>query len=278
VLNLALTALLAGGDARLGLTDIGQLTTISIDDLRAVVAPQIESGPLALGLVGDFDPEVAIAAVASSLGALPPRSVRREPSSVGTPLAFVAEPALRTLTHSGKADQGAVALSWQTDDGDDLRDDLTRDLLAEVMGLRLTEVLREELGTTYSPVSYSFSQRTFPGFGYLTAYATVPPEAMDSAAGVIRDIAAELAAKPVDGDLLDRARNPIRTRYERAETQNGSWLGVVAGAQSDPVKVDRWRARKGVLDNVTPADIQAAAQHYLAGKAAVEIRVVPPTK
>lgn len=278
VLNLALTALLAGGDARLGLTEIGQLTAISIDDLRAVVAPQLESGPLALGLVGDFDPEAAIAAVASSLGALPARSVRREPSPVATPLTFVPEPALRTLTHSGKADQGAVALSWQTDDGDDLRDDLTRDLLAEVMALRLTEVLREELGTTYSPVSSSFSQRTFPGFGYITAYATVPPEAMDAAAGVIRDIAAELAANPVDADRLDRARNPIRTRYERAETQNGSWLGVVAGAQSDPVKLDQWRARKGVLDAVTPADIQAAAKRYLAGKAAVEVRVVPQTR
>jgi zinc protease len=190
----------------------------------------------------------------------------------------VPEPALRTLTHFGKPDQGVVALGWQTDDGDDLRDVLTRDLLAGVMGLRLTEVLREELGTTYSPVSYSFSQRTFPGFGYLTAYAAVPPEAMDPAAEVIRDIAGELAANPVEADLLDRARNPIRTRYERAETQNGSWLGVVASAQSDPLELDQWRARKAVLDAVTPADIQAAAQRYLAGNTPVEVRVVPQTK
>ena len=278
LLNLALAALLAGGDARLGLTDLDQLKAASIDDLRAVIAPQLENGSLALGLVGDFDPDAAIAAVAGSLGALPTRADRREPSLVAIPLAFAPEPALHTLTHTGKPDQGAVALNWQTDDGDDLRDDLTRDLLAEVMGLRLTEVLREELGTTYSPVSTSYSQRTFPGFGYITAYATVPPEAMDTAAGVIRKIAAELVAKPIDADLLDRARNPIRTRYERAENQNGSWLGVVASAQSDPVELDQWRTRKSALDAVTPADIQAAAQRYLAGKMPVEVRVVPQTK
>lgn len=176
VLGLALTALLAGGDARLGLTDMGQLTAVSLDDLRNVVAPQLESGSLALGLVGDFDPEAAIAAVASSLGALPARSNRREPSPGLAPLTFVSEPAVRILTHSGKADQGALALGWHTDDGNDLRDELTRDLLAEVVDLRLTEVLREQLGTTYSPVSYSYSQRTFTGFGFLAALATVPPE------------------------------------------------------------------------------------------------------
>jgi zinc protease len=278
VLNLALPALFAGGDARLGLTDFDQFNAVSLNDLRVVIGPQLESGPLALGLVGDFDADAAIAAVAASLGALPARPDRREPSTVATPLAFASEPALHTLIHTGKPDQGAIALGWQTDDGDDLRDDLTRDVLAEVIDLRLTEVLREELGTTYSPVSISFSQRTFPGFGYLTAYATVPPEAMDSAAKVIRDIAAELATKPVDADLLERARNPIRTSYDRAESQNGSWLGVVAGAQSDPAALDRWRSRKGILDGMTPADIQSAARRYLAGKPPVEIRVVPQTK
>lgn len=101
---------------------------------------------------------------------------------------------------------------------------------------------------------------------------------MDTAAEVIRDIAAELAAKPIESDLLDRARNPIRTLYERAETQNSSWLGVVAGAQSDPAELDQWRSRKDILDGMTPADIQAAAQRYLAGKPPVEIRVVPQTR
>ncbi len=277
VLNLAMASVFAGGDARLGLADIGALGGVTLDDLRSAVAPQLESGALALGLVGDFDADAAIKAVGASLGALPARKMRGDIAAPAASPAFVAEPALRTLTHTGAADQGAVALGWATTDGNDLRDDLTRDLLAEVMGLRLNEVLREELGTTYSPVAMSYSQQTYPGFGYLTAFATVPPEAMDAAAKVMRDIAAELAAKPVAADLLERARNPVRARFDRAETQNTSWLGLVTDAQSDPAALDRRRQRKGVLDAVTPADIQAAATRYLTGKA-VEIRVVPQAK
>lgn len=275
VLNLAMTAAFAGDDARLGLTDIGQLANVTLDDLREVVAPQLETGSLALALVGDFDPDAAIAAVAGSLGALPARSPRRAPGAVSAPPVFTGEPSLRTLTHTGSADQGAVALGWQTDDADDQRDDLTRDLLAEVMNLRLTEVLREELGTTYSPVALSYSQRTYQGLGYLAAIATVPPQAMEAAAGVMRDIAAELAATPVNADLLERARNPVRARIDRAETQNTGWIGVVASAQSDPAVLDRRRTRRSLLDAVTPADIHTAAKRYLEGKAPVELRVVP---
>lgn len=151
----------------------------------------------------------------------------------------------------------------------------TRDLLAAVMTLRLTEKLREELGATYSPEAISFSNINLKGFGYLAAYATVRPEAMDNTAAAIRDIAAELAAQPPAADLLERARNPIRSDFEQAETQNGGWIAYVAEAQSDPSLLDRWRKRLATLDAITPAEVQAAAQRYLAGTVPVELRVVP---
>ncbi|MBU0670452.1 MAG: insulinase family protein [Alphaproteobacteria bacterium] len=113
-------ATLAGDDARLGLTDASQLTQVSLDDLRAAVAPQLAQGPLALGLVGDLDPEAAIAAVAATLGTLPQRAIRTETVQTTVPVGFVEDRSVRTLTHAGEADQGAVSLSWPTDDSSDL--------------------------------------------------------------------------------------------------------------------------------------------------------------
>ena len=278
VLGSAFNAVLAGNDARFGLSDAAQLTQLSVDDLRAVVAPQLASGALSLGLVGDFDAEAAIAAVAGTLGALPPRSQRREDISKLPPARFVADRSVKVLTHTGAADQGAITVSWPGTDGRDLKDDITRDLLAEVMSLRLTEKLREELGATYSPSAFSYAPLAFKGFGHITAFATVPPEAMDETAAAVRAIAAEFVAAPVTGDLLDRARNPMRANYERAETQNSGWLAMVAEAQSDPALLDRRRQRRAILDGLTPADLQAAAKRYLADPAPVEIRVVPESK
>lgn len=275
LLSVALGAVLTGNDARFGLEDPGQLAQLSIDDLRTVVEPQLKDGPLALGLVGNFNAEEAISTVAATLGALPARSERREYAGTTASASFVADRSVKVLTHTGAADQGAITVSWPGTDGRDLKDDITRDLLADVLTLRLTEKLREELGATYSPSASSYAPLAFQGFGHITAFATVPPEAMDETAAAIRAIASELAAQAPSADLLERARAPMRANYERAETQNAVWLGLIAEAQSNPSLLDRRRQRRALLDAITPADLQAAAKRYLTGEAPVEIRVVP---
>ncbi|KPF63260.1 hypothetical protein IP79_10200 [Porphyrobacter sp. AAP60] len=277
LLSLALGAVLAGNDARFGLNDPGKLAQLSIDDLRTIVAPQLADGPLALGLVGDFNAEEAISAVAATLGALPARSERREDVGAAAPARFVMDRSVKVLTHIGAADQGAITVNWQGTDGRDLKDDITRDLLADVLTLRLTEKLREELGATYSPSAFSYAPLAFQGFGHITAFATVPSEAMDETAAAVRAIADELAAQPPSADLLERARAPMRANYERAETQNAVWLGLIAEAQSNPSLLDRRRQRRAVLDAITLADLQAAARRYLTSEDPVEIRVVPET-
>lgn len=271
----AMNAVLSGGDTRLGLPDASRLAEIKLGDLRTAVESQLGEGPVSLGLVGDFDEDAAIEAVASTLGTLPAREVRLEGGTKIRPLSFVADKSPKILTHTGAADQGALAVSWQTDDGDDLRDSIVRDLLAATMGLRLTETLREELGATYSPEAFSYDQRTFDGYGHLTAFATVPMQSMDETAAVIRSIANEFSTTIIADDLLERARNPIRERYERANTQNSAWLGLVAAAQSDTEALDRRRIRMAVLESITPEDIRSAAQKYLADNPGVEIRVIP---
>ncbi|OBX19452.1 hypothetical protein A9995_06760 [Erythrobacter sp. QSSC1-22B] len=274
----AVNATLAGNDTRLGFTDARELAEISLDDLRAVVEPQLTGGAIALGLVGDFDPEAAIAAVAATIGSLPERGIRTESAQTSAPVRFVADRSSRTLPHSGEPDQGAVALSWSTDDSSDIKDDITRDVLAAAMGLRMTETLREELGATYSPQAFSMSQSTYPGFGHLTAFATATPETMDDVTRVMREIATEMATNPVDADLLERARSPIQAGYQRAETQNSAWLDLVAMAQSKTDLLDRRRTRLDILNAISIADIRDLARKYLAGAEPVEIRVVPETE
>ena len=255
------------------------------DELRRVLAGRAVSLGLtpsngALVASGETTPDdlkLQLAAVASTLGTLPAREVRSEQTAGMRPLSFVADRSPKILTHKGAADQGALAVSWQTDDAVDLHDDIARDLLAATMGLRLTETLREEQGATYSPEAFSYAQRTFDGFGHLTAFATVPMQSMDDTARVIRSIASEMSSAVVSNDLLERARNPIRERYERASTQNSDWLGLVAMAQSDGEVLDRRRNRMAVLESITPADIRSAAQKYLADNPGVEIRVIPET-
>ncbi|HEY6815309.1 MAG TPA: insulinase family protein, partial [Croceibacterium sp.] len=190
LLQIALDYEIGGDDGRLGLEDPAALSALTLQDLEAAIEPQLAAGAVEVALVGDFDEAAAIAAFARTLGALPPRPARG--AWGGTPFAFTQDLAPRTIRHRGAADQGAVALSWPTTDGRDLRSTLTRDLLAAVIRVRLIEKLREELGATYSPNAGSDAPVAPDGFGNLTVLAPAAPDKAALVIATVREIAAEL--------------------------------------------------------------------------------------
>jgi len=273
VLSTALGHELAGDDGRVGFDDPAALERRTLQELEAAIEPQLASGPVELALVGDFDEDAAIAAFARTLGALPPRPARTaEPA--GPPYVFTQDRSARLLRHEGAADQGYAALSWPTTDGRDLRSALTRELLAAVFQIRMIEKLREELGATYSPESFSNAPPAPDGFGHLTVAAQAAPDKAELVIASIKEIAAELRERPVSDDVILRARLPILERYREQQRQNGSWLGPVALAQSRPDRLDRLRRRGETLDALTAADVQAAAREYLTGEPLL-IQVMP---
>lgn len=215
--------------------------------------------------------------MAKTLGALPARQPRQHTGFAQQPLAFRAA-GVTTLFHAGQADQGVISISWPTTDDRDLKDTLTRDLLAQAISLEALDLVREKLGATYTPQRVSYDQSTYAGFGHITLVATASPADMERIDQAFSQIAAEMRDKPITADLLDRAREPILSGFARGDKQNDGWVGMVGNAQSWPERLDRRRQREAVLRSVTSADIQAAARRYLADGKSATIRVVPATK
>lgn len=272
---MAVPYILAGDDARFGIGNSDQLAMRTLDEMKAVLAPQLAHGAIRIGIVGDIDENAVIAAVAESLGALPNRSANPASQMSIRPAQFTTNRATRTLYHAGSADQGAIALSWPTNDDSDFKATIARSLLAEVMGLRLIDVLREQLGATYTPNASLEDSATYKGFGYLTASAPATQDAMDTVAKAMRQIATDLRTTPPTADELLRARKPILERWQRQARNNDSWIGLVAEAQRAPTELDWRRTRTAILEAIVPNDITAQAKQYLDPAAALETRVVP---
>ena len=272
---IAIPYVLTGNDARFGIGDPSQLTARTLDEVKTALAPQLAKGGIEIGLTGDFDEAAAIAAVASTVGALPARGEAGARPADLRPAHFTTDTSVRTITHAGAADQGAIALAWPTTDDSNFKDSLTRDLLAAVLQLRLIDVVREELGATYTPNAQSVDSDTYKGFGYLMASAPAAQGSMDAVAKAVRQIASDLAATPPSDDEILRARKPILERWQRQLRENGSWSSLVAEAQSRPELLERRRTRAAVLEAITPADLTAAAKRYLVPAKAVEVRIVP---
>src|SRR3546814_5237245 len=102
------------------------------------------------------------------------------------------------------------------------------------MQLELTEELRERLGETYSPGAGADLSDEFPGYGWLLARSNVEYKELAATRAAIFAIAGLLRDRPVDADLLDRARRPLVESMTKARRENAYWLKYVAEATTHP--------------------------------------------
>ena len=262
-------------DPRFTLQPKADYLALDFQQLKAAIGDRLAHGALELALVGDFDPDKAIALVAKTLGALPPREADFRPYTDNRTRTFTADRSLRTIRHTGPADQALVRMSWPTEDDTNFDDVMKLELLQRVVDVELTDSLREQLGQTYSPGVSAAESRTWHGYGTFNILASVATSQVDAARKAMLDTIAKLTTQPVDADTLLRARQPLLEAYDNALKTNAGWMNLAAQAQSEPDRLDRFLAGKAKAEAITAADLQAIAAKYLAPDKRLEVDVLP---
>ena len=267
--------ILADGNPRFGLPSEDELTAVTLEDTRALVADQFAHAPIEISVVGDFDSEAVIAAVAASFGALPARAAALDGWDGERDAHFADDRSERVLTHAGANDQALALTYWPTTDDSDAQEEATMQMLALAMRLELLDRIREQLGASYSPGAGSSMSSIYRGFGTFSTSVVVEPGEADAVFAAVDAIAEDFRKAPIDADLLDRARKPLLEKIALSRRENSWWLAAIDEAQLRAERLDRVRSYETRIRAVTPAMLQAAAQLYLDPAQALRIRVVP---
>ncbi len=276
--NLEVARLIAGGDHRFGLPPKEEMLKRNLAEVKAWVGPELARGAMEVAVVGDFDPDATIAAIARTLGALPAREPRPDLAELRE-VKFPVRPFAREFTIATEIPKGDVALYWPTTDGRDIRRTRRLNLLAEVFSDRLRVKVREELGDAYSPGVGSAAGELYPGFGYIQAWVTIDPPRARQVADIIVQIGAELAAKGVTADELGRARQPVLTGLRESARTNQYWIGnVLARAQEKPEVLDWCRSRYADNEAITAVELSELAKAYLPAERVSRVSVVPAAR
>ncbi|MET4895594.1 insulinase family protein [Sphingomonadaceae bacterium jetA1] len=274
VLGHELERLLRDGDPRWGTPPREAIVATTPQAFKALWAPLLASGPIEVSIFGDVKADEAIAAVASSFGAIPARKVDATPAP---PIRFPKHGATPVvLTHGGPADQAAAVIAWPTGGG--AGDEATRstlDVLAQVFSDRLFDRLRQQAGASYSPQVGSQWPIGLPGGGRMIAIGMVAPDKVDFFLATARDIAADLAAHPIGTDELQRIKRPMAQRLLRMSSGNQFWLQRLGGAAYDPQRIEATRRMAEQFVAIGPADIQKVAARYLRPDTDWTLKVVP---
>lgn len=269
--------ILRSGDPRWGIPDEADLLDVDFDLIKNWMEENVLNGAIELTVVGDFDEDILTKAVAKTFGALPERpATPYEPDASLTAITFPkgSETPIK-LTHAGDAETARLYVYWPAPDGTDAVAARRAGMLANLFELRLTEVLREDEGATYSPNVSRNGSRIYPNYGFIGASIEVSPDRIDLMADRIRDVAAEFWAGDIDADLFERGIKPTLENLETSLESNSLWMGVLSQAQTDPEPVARFRARDETYQNMTREDLKPVAKQVFQPKRSIEIQILP---
>ena len=269
--------LIRSGDKRFGIPNQQALIDIDMKTLESWLEPRLKESAIEIGVVGDFDADTVIKEVARTFGALPRRALQPvTPAPASTALSFPqGSPRPVKLSHAGEADTALLRVYWPAPDGRDVKTARHIGMLSELFQLRLTEVMREEEGASYSPSAFNFSPRTYPDYGYMGASIELSPKDADRISQRVDAIAAEFKAGEFDEALFSRAITPARERIETSLENNSYWLNVIGRAQTDPERTERHRSRHQMYQNMTVDDLKPLAAQVFDPDKAYRVQILP---
>ena len=269
-----------GDDYRFVFPAEEEISARTIAEMKAWLEPQLKSGYLEIGIVGDLDVQEVIAAAAATVGALPQRAAERTNNDALRTVAFPKGTPEKEFPFDSKIPKSTALVFWPTTDRiKDIKLSRQLSLVAEILSDRVRIKVREDLGESYSPQVASMMSDTWPGYGQVMAMMTAEAKDAKELTGIARKLGAELAAKGATADELDRARKPLLTSLEEQRRNNTYWLStVVTPSQSKPERLDWARSMIADFTTVSLEDINRLAKQYLVADAATEVRVVSTAK
>lgn len=267
--------ILSDNDPRFTLQAPADYQHLSFAKLKSAIGDRLAHGAIEIGMVGDIDEARAIALVAATFGALPPREPDFRPYAEARSRRFTATRGLQVIRHAGEQNQAIIRIVWPTTDDSDPQAAMAMELLQEVAGVEVLDTVRERLGKSYSPGASSSMSRIWRGWGTFALQASVDVADVAATRAALLDTVPDLAARPVDADVLQRARAPMLDRIDNMLKTNGGWLALAERAQSRPDRIARAQTARKRLATLTAADVQTMAKRYLAPENAVQIVVLP---
>jgi zinc protease len=175
----------------------------------------------------------------------------------------------------GREPRGQTVMSFYADPSEDPNEQERVSEAATVLEIALRDILREELGQTYT-VSVGLSQ-PLPqrGAGHIQVRFGAAPENIESMrARVVKEIT-RLQTEGPSQDLTNRAKENARRTYEVALKQNDYWLGRLQSVNMfgrDPNEILTRNAR---IDAVTPEVLKEAFKKYFPMERSTVVTLVP---
>ncbi len=225
---------------------------------------------------GAFDVKTITPLVTTYIGSLPSKGASS--AQLGDVRLEFPAGTVREKVRKGKEPKSQTVVSFFADTGLDELEMHRARAAASVLEMRLRDVLREELGGTYSVgVGYSNTQPQ-RGYGTMSIEFGSAPDNVDRLVGVVLAETAKLRDAGPSAEELSKVQELERRELETALRQNAYWLNSLQAVHQlgwDARRIAKRLERTGTL---TRENIHAAFKKYCPENRYTVVSLVPESE
>jgi zinc protease len=226
--------------------------------------------------VGTFTVDAVTPLLEQYLGSLPSRGTR-EARTGEMRLAFP-DSVVREVVHKGQEPRSQTVITFFADTGLEELETHRLQAATEVLEKRLRDILREQLGGTYSVgVSYSNTSPQ-PGYGVTSVQFGSAPENVETLTAAVMNEIERLRREGPSAEDVQAVKEAEKNDLQTAMRQNGYWLNSLQAMhllERDPRRILQ-RAERA--DSLTQENIHAALRRYFPVDRHTLVTLMPEAK
>ncbi|HWB74584.1 MAG TPA: insulinase family protein [Nannocystaceae bacterium] len=229
-------------------------------------------GDFTFVFVGNVDEKTLEPMVAMYLASLPSKGRKEKWKDIGAKMPGGVK---KLKVEKGQDPKSFVMLNfhgaakWTGDNEDDI------EILADVMEIRLREVLREDMSGVYGAFSRgSIARRPRQIYQYTVGFGCAPENAAKLQQAVF-DIATSIKKDGVAQDYLDKVKEKRRRELETQKKENRFWMGQLSEHYrygTDPKKI---LELEKTIERITSDNVKKTAKTFLKDGVRIEGLLVP---
>ena len=223
--------------------------------------------------VGNFDNDSIREYIEQYIAALP--KVKRNDKAVDNGFNIVEGQIFNRFERKMQEPQTAMIQLMHAPVENTLKNQITSDILGQVLTMRLLEIVREEMGAAYSVSASSSLSEISDGSHRINVqvYAPVKPEMCDSALLVIRQELEAVATNGADDKYVSKVKEYLLKTYTENERRNAYWIDYIKDYYRD--NIDEYTDYPQTVQAITSADLAALARKVLDAKNNITVIMLP---
>jgi zinc protease len=253
-----------------------RVATLDRDKMRSFYKARFaNAADFTFFMVGSFKPEDAIPLLAQYLGSLPSTGSRT--SSFKDVAILFPTGTEKTQVQKGREPRSQTVISFFADPPVDSAEVERIGAATTVLQTRLRDMLREDLGQTYT-VSVGLSQGLpQKGGGHIQVNFGASPENIQPMTDRVMDEVRRLQREGPSPELVASAKETARRTYETSLKENNYWLRRLQTSQMFGTLPSEILTRTERIDAVTPATVQDVFKKYFPLDRFTVVTLMPET-